>query len=80
MKAIVWHGAEEYRLESVPDPRRSPRQVLVKVEVTAVYGSDPASRRFPRHTAGDPRSRGERHGGAMRGGSATPFSGGQGHA
>ena len=40
MKAIVWHGERDLRLESVPDPSPTSAQVLVKVAVTAVCGSD----------------------------------------
>jgi threonine dehydrogenase-like Zn-dependent dehydrogenase len=40
MRAIVWHGGRDMRLETVPDPKPGRGQVLVKVEATAVCGSD----------------------------------------
>jgi threonine dehydrogenase-like Zn-dependent dehydrogenase len=40
MNAVVWHGGREMRLETVPDPKPGRGQVLVKVEATAVCGSD----------------------------------------
>jgi len=40
MKAIVWRGGEDMRLESVADPRPAPGQVLVRIAVTAICGSD----------------------------------------
>lgn len=40
MKAVVWHGGTDYRLEDVPEPTPQPRQVIVKVEAAGVCGSD----------------------------------------
>ena len=41
MKAIVYHGKEDMRVESVPDPRlQSSTDVLLRVERTAICGSD----------------------------------------
>lgn len=40
MNAIVWHGGHDFRLEAVPDPEPGPNQVLVRIEVTAICGSD----------------------------------------
>jgi threonine dehydrogenase-like Zn-dependent dehydrogenase len=40
MKAIVWHGGRDMRLDTIPDPRPRRGQVLVRVEATAVCGSD----------------------------------------
>jgi threonine dehydrogenase-like Zn-dependent dehydrogenase len=41
MKAIVWHGKEDVRCETVPDPKiEDPRNLIIKVTSTAICGSD----------------------------------------
>jgi threonine dehydrogenase-like Zn-dependent dehydrogenase len=41
MRAIVYHGKEDMRVESVPDPGlQTPTDVLIRVERTAICGSD----------------------------------------
>jgi 2-desacetyl-2-hydroxyethyl bacteriochlorophyllide A dehydrogenase len=40
MKAIEWRGGQEYAVVIVPDPRPGPGQVLARIAVTAVCGSD----------------------------------------
>jgi threonine dehydrogenase-like Zn-dependent dehydrogenase len=40
MKAVVWRGGQTYGLEEVADPRPEARQVLVKIGVAAICGSD----------------------------------------
>ncbi|MBV8489503.1 MAG: alcohol dehydrogenase catalytic domain-containing protein [Candidatus Eremiobacteraeota bacterium] len=41
MKATVYHGARDVRLETVPDPvLRSPKDAIVRVTRTAICGSD----------------------------------------
>lgn len=41
MKALVWHGQEDVRVEQVPDPQIvNPRDIIVKVSTTAICGSD----------------------------------------
>jgi threonine dehydrogenase-like Zn-dependent dehydrogenase len=41
MKALVWHGKEDIRCDSVPDPRiEDPRDAIVKVTSCAICGSD----------------------------------------
>lgn len=41
MKAICWHGKEDVRIETVPDPKLiDPRDAIVKVTATAICGSD----------------------------------------
>jgi threonine dehydrogenase-like Zn-dependent dehydrogenase len=41
MKAVVWHGKHDVRVESVPDPEiLNPRDAIVKVKATAICGSD----------------------------------------
>ena len=41
MKALTFHGPETLRVESVPDPVvEAPTDVLVRVELTAICGSD----------------------------------------
>ncbi len=41
MKAVVWHGKEDVRVESVPDPRiQEPTDAVVRVTSTAICGSD----------------------------------------
>ena len=41
MKAVVWHGANDIRVESVPDPQLlNARDAIVRVTSTAICGSD----------------------------------------
>src|SRR5204863_1506888 len=41
MKALCWHGRNDIRCDSVPDPRiEQPRDAIVKVTSTAICGSD----------------------------------------
>lgn len=41
MKALVWHGKEDIRFETVPDPQiEQPRDAIVKVTSCAICGSD----------------------------------------
>ena len=41
MKAVVWHGTHDVRVETVPDPRiLNPRDAIVRVTSTAICGSD----------------------------------------
>ena len=41
MKAVVFHGHEDMRVDSVPDPEiEAPTDVLLEVERTAICGSD----------------------------------------
>jgi threonine dehydrogenase-like Zn-dependent dehydrogenase len=41
MKAVCWHGANEVRVETVPEPKISnPRDAIVKITSTAICGSD----------------------------------------
>ena len=41
MRALVWHGKEDIRCETVPDPRiEEPRDAIVKVTSCAICGSD----------------------------------------
>ena len=41
MKANVWHGKGDMRVEQVPDPRiLNPRDAIVKITSTAICGSD----------------------------------------
>src|SRR5439155_17953748 len=41
MKALVWHGTNDVRVEHVPDPTiLNPRDAIVKVTTTAICGSD----------------------------------------
>ena len=41
MKALCWHGKEDMRCETVPDPRiEHPRDAIIKVTATAICGSD----------------------------------------
>jgi threonine dehydrogenase-like Zn-dependent dehydrogenase len=41
MKALVWHGTNDVRVERVPDPTiLNPRDAIVKVTTTAICGSD----------------------------------------
>ena len=41
MKAVVWHGKEDVRVDTVPDPElRRPTDAIVRVTSTAICGSD----------------------------------------
>jgi threonine dehydrogenase-like Zn-dependent dehydrogenase len=41
MKALVWHGKEDIRFETVPDPKiEQPTDVVIKVTSTCICGSD----------------------------------------
>jgi threonine dehydrogenase-like Zn-dependent dehydrogenase len=40
MQAVVCHGPEDYRLETVPVPTRGPGELLVRVEAVGICASD----------------------------------------
>jgi threonine dehydrogenase-like Zn-dependent dehydrogenase len=41
VKAVVWHGTEDVRVEDVPDPRiEEPTDAIVRITSTAICGSD----------------------------------------
>src|SRR5512137_2578453 len=41
MRALAWHGKEDIRCESVPDPRiEHPRDAIIRVTSCAICGSD----------------------------------------
>ncbi|MFN6471814.1 MAG: zinc-dependent alcohol dehydrogenase [Nostoc sp. SerVER01] len=41
MKAVCWNGANDMRVETVPDPKIiNPRDAIVKITTTAICGSD----------------------------------------
>lgn len=41
MKAVCWHGANDVRVDNVPDPKiLNPRDAIVKITTTAICGSD----------------------------------------
>jgi threonine dehydrogenase-like Zn-dependent dehydrogenase len=41
MKALCWHGKNDVRVDSVPDPKiENPREAIIKVTSTAICGSD----------------------------------------
>lgn len=41
MKAVCWYGPEDVRVADVPEPKiQNPRDAIVKVNVTAICGSD----------------------------------------
>jgi alcohol dehydrogenase len=41
MKAVVYHGTEDFRVESVPDPKlQAETDVVLRIERTAICGSD----------------------------------------
>ncbi|HWR14299.1 MAG TPA: zinc-dependent alcohol dehydrogenase [Terriglobales bacterium] len=41
MKALCWYGAEDVRVETVPDPKiLNPRDAIIKITKTAICGSD----------------------------------------
>ncbi|MBE9227979.1 glutathione-dependent formaldehyde dehydrogenase [Phormidium sp. LEGE 05292] len=41
MKAVCWHGTNDVRVETVPDPKiLNPRDAIIKITSTAICGSD----------------------------------------
>ena len=41
MKALVWHGTRDVRVDTVPDPEiKGPRDIIIEVTSTAICGSD----------------------------------------
>ena len=41
MRAVVWHGTEDVRVDSVPDPRiETPTDAIVRITSSAICGSD----------------------------------------
>jgi len=41
MKALVWHGKEDVRFDTVPDPKlEAPNDIIVRITATAICGSD----------------------------------------
>ena len=41
MRALTWHGTQDVRVETVPDPEIvNPRDAIIKVTSTAICGSD----------------------------------------
>jgi len=41
MKALVWHGKNDVRIERVPDPKiLNPRDAIVRITSSAICGSD----------------------------------------
>ncbi len=41
MKAVVWHGTNDVRVERVPDPTiLNPRDAIIRITTTAICGSD----------------------------------------
>ena len=41
MKAVVWHGSEDIRVDEVPDPTiQEPTDAIVRITSTAICGSD----------------------------------------
>jgi threonine dehydrogenase-like Zn-dependent dehydrogenase len=41
MKAVCWHGANDVRVDTVPDPKIiNPRDAVIKITSTAICGSD----------------------------------------
>jgi threonine dehydrogenase-like Zn-dependent dehydrogenase len=56
MKAICWHGVEDMRCDTVPDPELiNPRDAIVRVTSTAICGSDlhPYGGKIPTMRRGD---------------------------
>jgi threonine dehydrogenase-like Zn-dependent dehydrogenase len=41
VRAVVWHGKEDVRVDTVPDPAiRRPDDAIVRITSTAICGSD----------------------------------------
>ena len=80
MKAAVLHGVGEVRVESVPDPRPGPDEVLIRIRACGVCGTDNSLYKgdYPGRLPGGDRARAGRGGpgGRLRGeGPVCPASG-----
>ena len=41
MRALCWHGKNDVRVDTVPDPEiREPTDTIIKITSTAICGSD----------------------------------------
>ena len=41
MRALCWHGKNDVRVDTVPDPKiQEPTDVIIKITSTAICGSD----------------------------------------
>ena len=41
MKALCWHGKNDVRVDTVPDPKiQEPTDAIIKITSTAICGSD----------------------------------------
>ena len=41
MKAVVWHGKQDVRVDEVPDPAiQKPTDAIIRITSTAICGSD----------------------------------------
>src|SRR4051812_42941756 len=41
MKALCWHGTNDVRIDTVPDPQiQEPRDAIIRITSTAICGSD----------------------------------------
>jgi len=54
MKAVCWYGANQVRVETVPDPKiLNPRDAILKVTSTAICGRFAHLRHIPTMQQGD---------------------------
>jgi len=40
MKAAIWYGGKDIRIEDVPEPEIKENDVLIKVKAVGIYGSE----------------------------------------
>jgi len=56
MKAMTWHGGNNFTLDDVPDPEPAPGYVVVKIDTTGICGTDVhiTQSLFPAEVSEDP--------------------------
>jgi threonine dehydrogenase-like Zn-dependent dehydrogenase len=51
MKAVVWHGVGDIRLDDVPEPKiKEPTDAVVRLTASAICGTDLHFIRYPQET------------------------------
>src|SRR5262252_851338 len=75
MKAVVYHGQNDVRLETVPLPEIGPGEILVKVHTCGICGTDLKKIATGSHSA--PRIFGHETSGAVAASNSSQFSSGE---